>query len=183
MTTEMADSESESRNWDGERIARSSIIEVIAMDTEIRDAVERELSCCDRLTSAEIRVTVQDGVVTLSGIVNECEDELAALRAAERVAGVDAVASELAVRSRDPLERCDTELARDAAHALALNTSVPRHRVQIEVSRGWIRLKGTVDTESQKNAAADAVSSTLAGARGLVTLIDVKPLVPPLNSQ
>jgi osmotically-inducible protein OsmY len=151
------------------------------MDREIRGDVERELFHCDGLKSAEIGVTVLDGVVRLTGTVERFEDKLAAIHAAQQVRSVAAVACELVVRSPDPLDRSDIDLARDAAHALALNTSVPQHRVRISVSNGWLRLEGTVDTKGQKDAAADAVSSSLAGARNMVNLIDVKPPAPPEN--
>ena len=66
-------------------------------DIHIRDDVQRELYYTRQLDAARIGVSVEDGVVTLTGIVDNYDQKSAAIHAAERVAGTRAVACALAV--------------------------------------------------------------------------------------
>ena len=147
----------------------------MSKDTQIRDDVQRELFYNPGVKAAAIGVAVQDGVVTLTGLVDSHGQKLEALRAAERIAQVQAVACELQVRLPGPYERTDTDLARAAANVLAWNSCVPGDRIRIAVENGWIRLEGTVEWQYQKEAAADAVAC-LAGVRGVDNLVSVNPL-------
>ena len=143
-------------------------------DTHIRDDVQRELFYTPGLNSARIGVSVENGVVTLSGSVDKYEQKLAALRAAERVAQVRAVACALQVRLPGPQVVTDAGLAQAVANVLAWNSAVPADRVRVRVENGWITLEGTVDWQYQKEAAAVAVAG-LTGAKGVDNLINVNP--------
>ena len=148
-------------------------------DSHIRDDVQRELAYNPKLNAAAIGVVVEDGVVTLTGKVQTYAQKLEALHAAERVAGVRAVACELIVHLPGPLERTDADLARAAANVLAWSSLVPADRIRLWVQSGWIVLEGTVDWQYQKDAASATVS-TLQGVRGVENLVTVNPA---LNSQ
>jgi len=80
------------------------------------------------------------------------------------------------VRLTDDAERTDTDIAQATVSALKWNTLVPGERVTAAVSKGWIVLKGVVEWQYQKDAAARAVSH-LAGVRGVTNEIVVKPHV------
>lgn len=143
-------------------------------DTHIRDDVQREMFYTPGLNAATIGVTVRDGVVTLSGAVDSYAQKLAALHAAERIANVRAVASELEVRLPGPRIPTDTDLAQAAANTLAWNSSVPPGRIRIRVENGWITLEGTVDWQVQKDAASAAIGD-LNGVKGVDNLVSVNP--------
>src|SRR5579871_2152152 len=143
-------------------------------DTHIRDDVQRELYYTPGLNPARVGVSVENGVVTLSGSVDNYEQKLAALRAAERVPQVRAVACELQVRLPGPRVFNDTGVAQAAANVLAWNSAVPAGRIRLRVENGWITLEGTVDWLYQKEAAARAVAE-LTGVKGVDNLINVNP--------
>lgn len=149
-------------------------------DIQTRDDVQREIFYNPGINAASIGVAVQDGVVTLTGTVDTYAQKLEALRAAERIAKVKAVACELQVRLPGPHERTDTDLARAIANVLAWNAFVPADRIRIAVDNGWIRLEGTVDWQYQKDAAADAVAY-LTGVKGVENLVSVNPLASAGN--
>ena len=90
-------------------------------DTHIRDDVQREMFYTPGLNAARIGVSVENGVVTLSGSVDTYEQKLAALRAAERIANVRAVACELQIRLPGPHVATSTGLAQAVANVLAWN--------------------------------------------------------------
>src|SRR5689334_23822957 len=107
-------------------------------DTELQHAVMEELAWEPSVDAAESGVSAESGIVTLSGIVKSLPQKWAAEKAAQRVSGVKAVTDEIAVKLPGDSELSDTEIARSAVNALNWNASVPRGRVSLIVSHGWV---------------------------------------------
>jgi osmotically-inducible protein OsmY len=149
-------------------------------DSELQRFVMDELAWEPSVDAAEIGVSVNSGVVTLSGTVESYPQKWAAERAAERVKGVKAVTDEIEVRLPGARERTDSDIARAAVNALEWNTLVPRDRIQVLVQKGWISLDGTVGFHYQKAEAERAVRSLL-GVKGVVNRINLKPVVSPAD--
>jgi osmotically-inducible protein OsmY len=159
------------------RIASRTIKgERIMDDAQIKRDLEAELAWEPSVNAAGIGVAVNSGLVTLTGHVANFPEKWAAERAAARVAGVAAVASELEVRLGSSSERTDEDIARSALNSLNWNVSVPSYAIQVQVSHGWVTLAGTVDWRYQKKAAVRAVRN-LIGVRGVSNLITVRPTV------
>jgi osmotically-inducible protein OsmY len=143
-------------------------------DTELQHAVMEELAWEPSVDAAEIGVAAESGIVTLSGIVKSLPQKWAAEKAAQRVSGVKAVTDEIAVKLPGDSELSDTDIARAAVNALDWNASLPRGRVTLVVSHGWITLEGTVQFHYERVAAEYAVRG-LTGVKGVMNLISVKP--------
>jgi osmotically-inducible protein OsmY len=156
--------------------------ETMNTDVQIRDDVQRELFYDPGINAASIGVAVQDGIVTLTGMVETYSQNLETLRAAERIVQVKAVACELQVRLPGPYERTDTDLARSVANVLSWDAFVPADRIRIAVEHGWIRLEGTVDWQYQRDSAGDAVAC-LMGVKGVHNLVNVNPLASAENTK
>ncbi len=135
----------------------------------LRDAVLAEIDQDPDVREWEIGVAAEDGIVTLTGRVDSAAMKLAAGQAVKRVAGVRSVANDLHVR--EPNERGDTDIAREALHRLRNNLTVPE-AVQAVVSDGYITLDGLVHWSHQRAAAEQAVKY-LAGVRGVTNAIIV----------
>jgi osmotically-inducible protein OsmY len=146
------------------------------VDTELQEKVLDELKWEPGIESAEIGVSVSEGVVTLNGHVPSFMEKLLAERAAQRIKGVRAVANGIAVRIREPHMRDDSEIAKAAADALKWNAAVAAQLIKVSVTRGWIMLEGEVDWQLQKTAAEEAVHA-LSGVKGVTNLIHIKPTV------
>ena len=140
-------------------------------DVRLRDAVVRELDWDPEVDATAIGVAARDGVVTLTGYVDTYSGKLAAERTAQRVQGVRAVASDIEVRLR--LNRTDVDIAKDAAHALRLRSTVPGG-VHAIVHKGYVILTGEVTWLFQKLDAENAVRR-VEGARGVVNQIRIAP--------
>jgi osmotically-inducible protein OsmY len=146
-------------------------------DRRIQEAVMRELEWDPKVDAANIGVSASNGAVTLSGYVSSYSEKMAAIRAAERVYGVKAVADELEIRLPGSMARDDTALAEEIARELEWNTLVP-DTVDAEVRNGWVTLRGEVEWTYQRNAAERAVRD-VTGVKGVSNLITVKPRVKP----
>jgi osmotically-inducible protein OsmY len=145
-------------------------------DAQLKADVTDELAWDPAINASNIGVTVQDGIVTLSGHLDSFSEKHAAEHAVRRVAGVRGIAVELDVKLSPAHERSDSEIAQAAADALRLNTLVPKGKVQVEVENGWVTLSGEVDWSYQLASAEQSVRP-LAGVRGLFNEITVKPRV------
>ena len=143
-------------------------------DTELQHAVMEELTWEPSVDAAEIGVSAESGIVTLSGMVKSLPQKWAAEKAAQRVYGVKAVTDEIVVKLPGNGELSDTEIARAVVNALDWNASVPRGHVKVVVSHGWVNLEGTVRFHYERVAAEYAVRG-LIGVKGVTNLISVKP--------
>jgi osmotically-inducible protein OsmY len=148
-------------------------------DVQIQQDVLRELACDPRVEEAEVGVSVQDGVVTLSGTVTSWAKRMAGQEAAHRVTGVLDVANDITVKLSGGLVRSDTEIAHAVRQALEWDVFVPDTRIQSTVSNGWVTLMGTVDAVSEREDAERAVRN-LIGVRGVLNQISVsQPRIAP----
>jgi osmotically-inducible protein OsmY len=118
-------------------------------------------------------VAVKNGAVTLTGHVSSYTEKLAAVRAAERVRGVTAIADEIEVEVPGSSIRDDTEIAEQITQALRWNTLVP-DTVHAEVRNGVVILRGEVEWAHQREAAERAVRD-ITGVRAVTNLITVRP--------
>lgn len=150
--------------------------EVTLSDEEIQRRVLAELDWDPEVEAIEFSVTVENGIVTLRGIVESYAKKLAAERAVLRVRGVRAVANDLVVQEHPAIT--DTELAKEIVRALDALTRVRGDQIQVSVKDGIVTLRGEVDWQFQRQVIVDAVRS-VRGVRGLVTEITVRQPVLP----
>jgi osmotically-inducible protein OsmY len=149
-------------------------------DIELQTDVQAEMSWDAALGASEIGVIVKDGVVTLTGHVQNYVQKHAAERAALRVKGVRAVALELEVKPTAPHRRTDSEIAQAAEHTLKWHALVPKDQIQVTVERGWITLRGELEWEHQRRSAEKSLR-TLPGVTGVTNFITLKPQPVPAN--
>ena len=126
--------------------------------------------------ATQIGVSSNNGVITLSGLVNTYAQKLAAEKAAQRVHGVKVVAVDIEVKIPSAIIKTDTEIAHIIRTALQWNTSVNDDKIEVKVDDGWVYLEGTVEWEFERRTAEAAIDD-LTGIRGISNKIIVKPKV------
>ena len=126
------------------------------------------------LNAAEIGVSVKDGVVTLTGRVDNYGKKLAAETAAKKILGVKAVAEEIHVGVSPAYRRTDDEIAAAVVSALRYHTAVEEDKIKIRVEDSVVTLEGQVDWNFQRLAAADAIRN-LPGIVRVNNYVVVKP--------
>ena len=130
----------------------------------------------------QIGVEVKDGIVTLAGHVDSYLAKWNAERAAQRVAGVKALAVEIDVRLNGSTKRSDADVARSIENMLLWTTYLPKDSVKVKVmvmvmvmvEDSWVTLSGQVQWGFQRNTAAAAVRYLL-GVKGVSDQITIKP--------
>jgi osmotically-inducible protein OsmY len=146
-------------------------------DTILRDAVLKELEDDPEVVAKHIWVTAVDGAVALGGHVMTIHEKHVAVRAAERVDAVRAVADDIEVREPSLHERADDEIAEEIAHLRGWHTPIP-DSVAAQVRDGRVILHGQVESAARREAAESAVRR-LTGVRVVDNLITVEPQTEP----
>jgi osmotically-inducible protein OsmY len=146
-------------------------------DLDLRQDILDELEFDPRVDAANVGVTVDDGIVTLTGHVGSYAERMAAERGVQRVKGVRAIAQEIEVRTTlGALTAADDEIARRILDMMAWNTQIPQDAIKIKVQKGWVTLTGEVEWDFQRVAAENAVWQ-LFGVLGVFNVVTVQPRV------
>lgn len=149
-------------------------------DRYIQQTVIDELAFDPSIDAANIGVTVEKGIVTLTGHVSSLVERNAAEAAAKKVSGVRGVVENIDVRYAGAKRPRDEDLAQRAVQMLDWSAVVPKGAVQVKVQDGWITLTGKVVWHYQK-IEAQGVVNRLSGVLGLINLIEVAPTVNALD--
>ncbi len=149
-------------------------------DVEIRDDVLDELVWQPNIDETQIGVIVEDGIVTLSGVVDNFSKKMAAEKAVKNVKGVKAVALDIDVKYGAEFKKTDKEIAKAVVDAFDWNSSIPENDIKVKVENGWVYLSGEVPYAYQKKAAKNAVDGLL-GVKGVSNSIIIKNNIKPFE--
>ena len=143
-----------------------------ATDSDLGREVLAQIRQRPGLSETDVKVAVDGGVVTLTGLVRT-ESERTAIEAATReVWGVQAIASDLLVK---PVrERSDADIARDALNAFQNHVLIPAKDIMVIVRDGCVTLEGKVHSELQ-GMLAEAEIKRLRGIESVSNRIEINP--------
>jgi len=133
-------------------------------DASISDAVEDELLLDRNIRAHLIDVNTHEGIVTLSGGVDNILARQRAMRIAETVKGVRAVVN--TIRVLPPVLRSDDEIRDDVNQALVLDPATDSYEVDVVVKDNVVTLSGTVDSWQERELCATVAM----GVKGVKTL-------------
>jgi len=117
-------------------------------DLEIINAVRDALVYDPRVNATELQVRVDNGVVTLRGVVDNIKAMMAAQRDAHNTVGVVQVNSLIKVRPISKLD--DDKIAQNVQRALQRNPFTENDDIQVTVKNQVVRLDGSVDSYFEK---------------------------------
>lgn len=139
------------------------------LQKDVMDAIKWE----PLLKAAEIGVTAKDGVVTLSGIVNNYSKKAEAEHAAKNVSGVNAVVEKIEIKFDSNETKNDNILAEEIVTSLKSKWDIPDNKVKVKVENGWITLDGELHWNYQKQSAIRSINS-ISGITGITNNIVIK---------
>ncbi|MDV6331116.1 BON domain-containing protein [Asticcacaulis sp. 201] len=149
-------------------------------DATLRKHILDELEFDPAVDAQHIGVSVDDGIVSLSGHVTSYAEKRAAENAVSRVRGVRAIAEDIAIVARQPTKVSDEDIARQALAIISWDTTIPKDKVKVRVENGWVTLDGDVDSYFQRRNAEDAVHR-LAGVEGITNRINMRIAAQPAD--
>lgn len=145
-------------------------------DLSLRKTILEELEFQPDIDAANIGVAVDNGVVTLSGHVNNYAQKVSAERAVKAVKGVRALAEEIQVRLDKGAGTADDTIANRALNIIDWSSDLPVGAVKVIVENGWVSLEGQVDWQYQKEIVERAVRK-LSGVVGVDNRLTLRPRV------
>lgn len=139
------------------------------LQTDVQDAIKWE----PLLNTAEIIVIANDGVITLTGIVDSFSKKSEARDAAKNVSGVKDVVENIDIQIRNGGAIDDGQIASEVLKAMKWHWEVPSDKIKIKVVKGWVTLEGVLPWHYQKLAAKASVNN-LVGIKGVTNNIRIK---------
>ena len=143
-------------------------------DGELKQHLLAQLEMEAGVNWRNIKVSVENGTVTLKGTVSSYAEKLAAANAAMRPHGVTGFVNGVVVEIPSSHRRTDAEIASAASNVINCITTVPTETIKITARDGWLTLEGTLEHRHEKEAAEDAVHN-LTGITGITNSITIEP--------
>jgi osmotically-inducible protein OsmY len=139
------------------------------LQNDVQDAIKWE----PLFRSAQIGVTVEDGIVTLTGTVDSYAKKLEAETAAKNVAGVNAVVEKIEIKFGNWGIKDDNDIAKEILNAFKWSWEIPVDTIKVKVENGMVTLDGELSWNYQKEDAKKMVSK-MAGVKGVFNNITLK---------
>lgn len=139
------------------------------LQRDVQDALNFEPT----LKPAQIGVTVSDGIVTLTGTVDNYAKKLQAERTVRHIKGVKAVVEKIAVKLSKSVIKNDNDLAEEIVKALRWNYSVPDEKIKVKVEDGYVTLDGSVSWDYERVAARREVAGII-GVKGITNNLSLE---------
>lgn len=149
-------------------------MKVMGTDEALQHYVQDALKWQPELSVAEIGVAVREGIVTLTGVVDQYGKKKAAEHAAARVKGVKGIVEQIQVRRQDQEHPTDGEIAMAIHQAYKWRWDIPAPQLRVRVEDGLVFLEGEVAWKYQKEAARSAAAQLL-GVKGIRNRIIIRP--------
>ena len=146
-------------------------------NSELQKDIQESIKWIPLLKNTEIGVSVNNGIVTLTGTVDSYSQKVEAENATKYVAGVKAVVEKIVIKFKTGTAvKDDNELAREIINVYRWNRLVPRDKIRVKVENGWITLEGEVQWNYQREAARDTLINIL-DVVGVSNNITLKPQI------
>jgi len=132
-------------------------------DAEIAAAAEQALRWNSMVPAERVRVSVEHGVLALSGEVDWDYQRQAAFKAVRYLVGATGVRNDILIKPG----RMQADVAKRIHDALARQAEREAGRVEVDITDGTVTLHGTVHSLAERKAAVGAAFSA-AGVRAVV---------------
>ena len=132
-------------------------------DEDITKKIEASLTWDDAVSPHLIDVQTTNGIVTLSGSVDNILSRDRAVKICESIKGVRAIVNRIEVR---PVDVADKEISKDVENALLLDPVTESHEINVNVKNGKVSVSGTVNSWAEKQIASQVVK----GIKGVRTV-------------
>jgi osmotically-inducible protein OsmY len=149
-------------------------------DNEIQKNVLEELDHLPFINTAQIGVTVRNGIVNLSGRIDTYPHKIIAERAILKLKNVHGVADNLEVILKDENKKSDPEIAQAVLYAIEWHSGLDPDNIKIIVENGIVTMAGEVNWDYQRKLAYQTVSHI----NGVIRVINnIKLAERPISEQ
>ncbi len=136
-------------------LAASTPLQASETDERIESAAKDSYVFKTYLKDDSVKAESKEGVVTLSGTVNQDSHKKWAEETAKNLPGVKSVDNRLELKAENPPEKSNEWLAMDIKTALLFHRNVSAANTQVYVEEGIVTLRGEAASEAQKELTAE----------------------------
>jgi hyperosmotically inducible protein len=151
--------------------APAALLASATTDRQIEEAAKASYNYRTVLED-HVKVKARDGIVTLTGTVQDKDDKALAADTVENLPGVTAVKNDIVVKSDHP-EKSDGWMALKIRSRLLVKGNVSAATTKVAVMDGIVTLSGTADTLAQKEL-TEAYAKDIDGVKSVHNEITVK---------
>lgn len=120
------------------------------LDRSIEQSAKKSYVFCVYLKGDDIQVQSQDGVVTLTGTVEDESHMSLVVDTVADLAGVKAVDNKLVIKGEAPVNRSDAWIQARIRTILMLNRNLDSANTEITVQDGLVTLRGELASQAEK---------------------------------
>jgi len=142
-------------------------------DDVLRKEVMEAIKWEPVLEPNKIEVSVQEGIVTLAGTVDNYNQKKEAEHIVKDISGIKTIIDDVMVDLSFSTIRNDKEIARAVIKALDGKRVIPNRRLRVTVEDGWVTLEGILHWNFQRKTADNAIRY-LEGVRGVIDKIKIQ---------
>jgi len=124
-------------------------------DTRIETAFKDSYVAQNFLQNEAVKATSSNGIVTVSGTINQPSHKNLAQETAKNIPGVSSVDNRLEMNTGQPAEKSNEWLAMNIKAALLFHRNVSVMNTQVYVEEGIVTLRGEADSQAQKELTAE----------------------------
>lgn len=122
-------------------------------DSELNDAITRKTATNPVTEFWEITSTVNNGVVTLKGVVDSWQERRLVEKLVMQVKGVKEIDNRIIVQTDET--RTDQEIKQEIEQTLKMDNRIAADQVNVEVNNGEVNLSGQVGSAREQELATD----------------------------
>lgn len=131
-------------------LAASTPLRASETDDRIESAAKESYVFKTYLNSDTVKATAKDGIVTLSGTVNQQSHKALAQETVASLPGVTKVDNRLELKADYPADKSNERIAMDVKAALLFHRNVSATETQVYVEEGIVTLRGEASTQAEK---------------------------------
>ena len=143
------------------------------LNSDLQNKVLDALHWEPLLNKAEIGVSADNGIVTLTGYVDTYSKKLKAEATVKNIKGIKAIVEKIEVKFGVNGAITDTEIANEVVNALKWNWEIPNDAIKVKVENNWVTLEGELQWNYQRETAQKLVDN-LSGVRGVNNKLTIK---------
>lgn len=156
-------------------IAPAALLASASTDRKIEEAAKASYNYRTVLQD-NVKVKARDGVVTLTGTVQDSDDRALAVDTVENLPGVASVNNEIVVKSAYP-EHSDAWIGVKLRSLLLVKANVSAATTTVDVKDGVVLLSGTADNAAQKELTG-VYAKEIVGVKSVRNEIAIKSPIP-----
>ncbi|SDG04300.1 BON domain-containing protein [Epilithonimonas hungarica] len=140
------------------------------LQRDVQDAINWE----PQLKNINIGITATDGIVCLTGTVDNYAKKIQIEQVVKKVFGVNIFVENIDVKLQKHETKNDIEIAKEIMAAFEANPVIPQEQLEVKVENGWVTLTGELSWDYLRDVTENTIQH-LPWIKGIYNNITIVP--------